>query len=131
MAKTLSQWRRHNRRSAKKLKHPLVPKEWYEYCSDINSYYSTRLKAEFTQEVRQAYFNSCFGNIYVKQDYYRTTTTNQCVLMSALVGSGNYTSFQFLDLVTHKKFDESFDHSVEPGMFNNSRWLLVSEMKVE
>lgn len=123
---------RKRRRHIKKLKKPLVPTEWFTYVSEKHEtgiYVNYRMNDDITQEFRQAYFNTLYGNIYTgnPQNMYRVRGGNH-MFLSALVGSGNYTSFQFLDLQTNQKWEYSFDHSTMAN--SQPTWLLVSEFEV-
>jgi len=135
MSKAYKAWRRKNRRRNKP-GNSLVPLEWYEqnlaYQAQIaNNIVS--LKPQFTKQVRQAYFDSLYGNLYVKLNHLGQPSGNNCMFIKAHVGDGMYTSFDFIDMVTHRKFDESVNHNnIFDGYWNShGRWQLVATLDVE
>lgn len=71
-----------------------------------------------TREARQAYFTSCYGNIYIRrlrygarydrrQDYEYETH----MFIKGLAGNGMWDAVQWLNLKTNVKWDQSFRRS--------------------
>ena len=120
------------KRSKHKLVPHLIPVEWthgpLEHGFWSRVVVSPLFKWQVSQKDAQAYFASCYGNVYRRESRYSRSghPPENHMLLDSLVGGGAWMSITWLDLQKNKKWEESIRME---GLADH--WVLLSEMKTK